>query len=122
MRLREALAWCIGVIDHEVKPPESCGGCGTPNANCDGECADAFYFSKHMRAARALASPPAPKPAADPKPWPRCPHGLLERVEGCRECNAEDETRQRQEGLRVCAMLGQHLPNADGKCVRCGAG
>ena len=50
------LEWALAVIEHEVKPPESCGACGTPNAACDGTCADAAYFAEHMRHIRQLLS------------------------------------------------------------------
>jgi len=56
-KLLEELAWALSVIEHEVKPPESCGACGTPNAACDGTCADAHYWAEHMRAIRSLVAP-----------------------------------------------------------------
>jgi hypothetical protein len=56
-KIRAELEWALSVIEHEVKPPESCGACGTPNAACDGTCADAHYWAEHMRAIRALVAP-----------------------------------------------------------------
>lgn len=52
-RAAKAIEWLIAVVEHEVKPPESCGACGTPNAQCDGSCADAYYHAHGMQEARA---------------------------------------------------------------------
>lgn len=66
--LRDALAWTVDVIDHEVRPPESCGGCGTPNAQCGCECVDAVRHADGMRKARALLAKRAlPSVPAAPK-------------------------------------------------------
>lgn len=59
--LRGVLAWCKDVIDHEVKPPQSCGACGTPNATCDGNCADAASFACAMRNVYTVLAKTAPK-------------------------------------------------------------
>lgn len=41
--MREALDSCQKVLDSAI--PETCGGCGTPNAQCDVSCADAHYLA-----------------------------------------------------------------------------
>ena len=79
-RMRDELAWCVGVIRHGGEPPRSCGACGTPNANCDAECADAFYFGEHMRKATVLVTSPKMQPG-ETIPIPRPPSVTLTKEE-----------------------------------------
>lgn len=66
--IEQSLDWLIAVVEHEVAPPESCGACGTPNAQCDGSCADAVYHAEGMRKARTLlAAMKQRSAAAQPK-------------------------------------------------------
>lgn len=52
-KLTQLLRYAVDVIDHEVKPPTACGACGTPNAQCDGDCVEASRFCTYLRQMRA---------------------------------------------------------------------
>lgn len=48
--LKAAQVW---LTSENFNPPVSCGGCGTPNGNCDGECMDASYWGRDCGLIRA---------------------------------------------------------------------
>lgn len=54
------LSWLDEIV-HLDRVPRACGACGTPNASCDMDCANAAYMSRDTRALRAaldaLAAP-----------------------------------------------------------------
>jgi hypothetical protein len=52
--MRVELEWALDVIEREGPLFRTCGGCGTPNANCDSDCADAVYAAEHLRKIRQL--------------------------------------------------------------------
>jgi len=100
-KLREALAWVIDAIDHGV--PESCGGCGGPNAQCDASCQDAFYFAQGMHRARAVLAETETKEASHEVSTYRS--ALEDIVEDCKLLapHVPESARGALDGMRVVA-------------------
>jgi hypothetical protein len=51
--LKDALAWCVEMIDNHVQLESCHGGC-SPATPCDGMCMDAYYFYKDFERIRSL--------------------------------------------------------------------
>jgi hypothetical protein len=62
-RVRALLGKMLLIIDQGIPAP--CGYCGTPDAQCDADCATVAYMSQDILEARRLAEGCKPEPRTD---------------------------------------------------------
>lgn len=52
--LKTYLQWCLDLLDEFPMEPSHGGPCSPPATNCDGACADAYYFYETLEKIRNL--------------------------------------------------------------------